>query len=173
MHIRPVRDIPSSHEDPRLCHFHFVRLISNMAKPSHNYSSSLSATDIVVSCSICQDTLSNIYADDDGSSGLRKSTDPHSGRITKLWLTECAHLTCGKHLDGGGAPFHAEDEVPRAPCPLCKVEKNDPTEKSLFFVHGVAKGQYDEHIPEGYFETPPSSDAAQRVSRSTVQSCNC
>ena len=73
-----------------------------MAKPSNNYISALSATDIVVSCSICQDTLSSIYAEGDGNLGLRKSEDPHNGRITKLWLTECAHLTCGKHLEGGG-----------------------------------------------------------------------
>lgn len=166
-----MRETHSSHEDPRMCQF--CSLISNMAKSSQNYSPSFSATDIVVSCTICQDTLSNIYADDDGNSGLRKSTDPHSGRITKLWLTECAHLTCGKHLEGGGAPFHAEKEVPRAPCPLCKIEKNDPTEKSLFFVHGVSKGEYDEHIPEGYFETPPSGDAAQRASWPPSKYCYC
>lgn len=81
-------------------------LISSMAEPSNSYNLYLSATDILVSCSVCQDTLSSIYAEDDGNLGLRKSDDPHNGRITKLWLTECAHLTCGKHLEGGGKRYH-------------------------------------------------------------------
>ena len=59
--------------------------------------------DIVLSCTICQETLSTIYADDDENNGLRKDGEgSHNGTITKLWLTECAHLTCGKHLAGGG-----------------------------------------------------------------------
>lgn len=77
-----------------------------MIKSSNSYNLSLSATDILVSCSVCQDTLSSIYAEDDGNLGLRKSDDPHNGRITKLWLTECAHLSCGKHLEGGGNHYY-------------------------------------------------------------------
>ena len=62
-----------------------------------------SPADIVLSCTICQETLSTIYADDGGNNGMRKAEeDPHNSKITKLWLTECAHLTCGKHLPGGG-----------------------------------------------------------------------
>lgn len=67
-----------------------------------NGTSSLSAIEIILSCSICQDTLSNIYAEDDENRGLRKSNDPEDGRVTKLWLTECAHLCCGKHFERGG-----------------------------------------------------------------------
>lgn len=63
-----------------------------------------------------------------------------------------------------GVRFHADHEVPRAPCPLCTFEKNDRTERVLFFVNGIAKGDYDENIPEGYFQTPPEGDAAQRAS---------
>ena len=29
-----------------------------------------------------------------------KSSD--NNIVTKLWLTECAHLTCANHLEGGG-----------------------------------------------------------------------
>ena len=55
----------------------------------------------ILSCSICQDTLSTLYAQPD-KDGLRQGTDNYDGAITKLWLTECAHLTCAKHLEGGG-----------------------------------------------------------------------
>lgn len=61
-----------------------------------------SSVDFVLSCSICQETLSAIYADLDGDDGLRKDAKRTNGSITKLWLTECAHITCGKHLEGGG-----------------------------------------------------------------------
>ena len=62
------------------------------------------AIDLIFSCTICQETLSSIYssAEGDGDRGLHRSGDPQSGRVTKLWLTECAHLTCAKHLQGGG-----------------------------------------------------------------------
>ncbi len=63
----------------------------------------LQALDIVLSCTICQEPLSSVYAEDDEYRGLNKGEgNPGSGRITKLWLTECAHLTCAKHLEGGG-----------------------------------------------------------------------
>lgn len=63
----------------------------------------LSPADIVLSCTICQETLSTIYAHSDRNDGLHKDGEaPNDGKITKLWLTECAHLTCGKHLPGGG-----------------------------------------------------------------------
>ena len=63
----------------------------------------LSPVDIVFCCTICQETLSTICADDEQQNGLRKGNeDPHHSKVTKLWLTECAHLTCGKHLPGGG-----------------------------------------------------------------------
>lgn len=154
----------------------------------------LSPTEIILSCTICQDTLSTIYAEDDGKRGLHKSDDHGSGRITKLWLTECAHLTCAKHLESGGdskfstlasaeveltgiltgVPFHSDQQVPRAPCPLCTLETGDRSDKSLFFINGSMKGEYDPNIPDAYFQMPPvkfiSGDAgyeALRVGHST------
>lgn len=146
-----------------------------MANLQNSLNISLSAADIVLSCTICQETLSSIYSQHDGNHGLRKNDDPHNGTITKLWLTECAHLTCGKHLEGGGCfrppsltidnveltksvagvPFHSAQQVPRAPCPLCTVEKNDHSEKALFYINGTSKGEYDSNIPDAYFQTPP------------------
>ena len=45
--------------------------------------------------------------------------------------------------------------MPRAPCPYCTVVKNDRSEKALFFINGMSKGEYDSSIPEAYFHTPP------------------
>lgn len=135
------------------------------------------AVDLILNCSICQDTLSAIYATPDSRHGLQQN--PHrgtgsnsDGSITKLWLTECAHITCGKHLEGGGTvkifwisrdhclivegvPFHPENEPPKAPCPLCSRDNQDSSAKILFAIRGVSKGQYDENIPQEYLQVPP------------------
>ncbi|KAF6229552.1 hypothetical protein HO173_011407 [Letharia columbiana] len=128
-----------------------------MSVTQESLSLQFSPADIVLSCTICQETLSTIYADDDQNNGLirKDREDSQNGKVTKLWLTECAHLTCGKHLPGGGAPFHSIQEVPRAPCPLCSIEKDDHSNKALFFINGTSKGQYDENIPDVYFQMPP------------------
>lgn len=74
-----------------------------MSVSKENMSFQFSPADIVLSCTICQNTFSTIYADDDQDNGLRRDDEvPRNNRITKLWLTECAHLTCGRHLPGGG-----------------------------------------------------------------------
>ena len=74
-----------------------------MSIPQGSMGFQLSPVDIVLSCTICQETLSTIYADNSQINGLHKDgKDPRDSKITKLWLTECAHLTCGKHLLGGG-----------------------------------------------------------------------
>lgn len=79
----------------------FLRPIMSISQESMKFQ--FSPADIVLSCTICQETLSTIYADIDRSPGLRQNgEEPHTSKITKLWLTECAHLTCGKHLPGGG-----------------------------------------------------------------------
>ena len=54
-----------------------------------------------------------------------------------------------------GVPFHSHRQVPRAPCPFCLAEKNDKSLKSLYFINGTSKGEYDSNIPNAYFETPP------------------
>lgn len=63
----------------------------------------VSPVDIVLSCTVCLETFSTIYDNDDRIDGLHKDGEgPNDGKITKFWLTECAHFTCGKHLPGGG-----------------------------------------------------------------------
>ncbi|KAI9874534.1 MAG: hypothetical protein M1830_009644 [Pleopsidium flavum] len=115
----------------------------------------LSPLEVIFSCGVCQDTLKTIYSEPDNNSGLRNTADSTKGTVVKLWLTECAHLTCGKHLEGGGLPFHPDDQPPRAPCPICSGEKGDTTQKALFAVHGVEAGEFDPHIPASYFQLPP------------------
>lgn len=58
--------------------------------------------DLIFSCAICGATVAQLYAEDGSSRPLRSTADLSKGVITKLWMTECAHLTCGKHLDRGG-----------------------------------------------------------------------
>ncbi|KAI4245071.1 MAG: hypothetical protein L6R40_002670 [Gallowayella cf. fulva] len=111
--------------------------------------------DLILSCSICQDTLSAIYTNHENNDGLRQGKDNTDGAIVKLWLTECAHITCAKHLEGGGVPFHPQDQPPKAPCPLCLRNNQDHTDKILYAIRGSAKGQYDNRIPADYFRVPP------------------
>lgn len=67
------------------------------SQPSH-----ISPLDLIFSCTVCQDTLSSVYAVLDHVDGLRRGNDSSTSIIPRLWLTECAHVTCGKHFEGGG-----------------------------------------------------------------------
>ena len=116
----------------------------------------LKAVDFVISCSICQSPWSRIYTNDDDNRGLHQNKGSGSATITKMWLTECAHITCGKHLRGGGAPFHAEDQIPRSPCPLCTAEKGDDSEKALYAINSFLEGQSETRVPKQYFQVPPT-----------------
>ena len=68
----------------------------------------LSPLEMIISCAVCQKPYTEIYDTKDNNRGLRQGSDPQDGRIPKLWLTECAHLTCGKHLEGGGTSTRGE-----------------------------------------------------------------
>ncbi|KAL8832680.1 MAG: hypothetical protein Q9191_000133 [Dirinaria sp. TL-2023a] len=57
---------------------------------------SSSFNDIVFSCHICQACPSVIYGDEAQSLGFNQAP------ITKLYLTDCGHVICAKHFDGGG-----------------------------------------------------------------------
>lgn len=62
----------------------------------------LDPRDIIFSCSICHATVSDIYKNPESNKGLSDGRGPDERDVTKFFLTECAHLTCGKHLQGGG-----------------------------------------------------------------------
>ncbi|OCL11823.1 hypothetical protein AOQ84DRAFT_228711 [Glonium stellatum] len=117
--------------------------------------SGLSPYEIIFSCSVCQATISEIYSESESARGIRDGRSPDDRVVTKLWLTECAHLTCVEHLEGGGVPFHPAGEQPRASCPLCATEKDDKQLKRLYAIRGRCKGEYDEPIPAAWFDTPP------------------
>lgn len=69
----------------------------------------LTPLDIIVSCSVCQRSISDIYATPEQGDGLRQGPDLGNGKITRLWLTECGHFTCTKHLAGGGKQLVSPD----------------------------------------------------------------
>ncbi|KAI9696951.1 MAG: hypothetical protein M1836_004912 [Candelina mexicana] len=115
----------------------------------------LTPLDVIFSCAVCQATVKAIYDDAQDNSGLRIDPDSEKGVVVKLWLTECGHLTCGEHLEGGGAPFHPAGQPSRAPCPICSAEAGIIEPRALYAVYGTEEGQYDPKIPRNYFETPP------------------
>jgi hypothetical protein len=62
-----------------------------------------SPSEVIFSCSICQATITEIYQNVDSELGLNTSGHSDQERaVTKLWLTECSHLSCGDHFEGGG-----------------------------------------------------------------------
>ena len=61
--------------------------------------------EVIFSCSICHSTLREIYENAELDKGFRDGNDSEQQNeqlVTKLWLVECSHLVCGKHLEGGG-----------------------------------------------------------------------
>ena len=58
--------------------------------------------DVIFSCCVCLDTLAEVYDREDRRIGLHHESSQRYGRITKLYLTGCAHVVCAKHLEGGG-----------------------------------------------------------------------
>lgn len=59
--------------------------------------------EVIFSCQVCNNPISEIYEEPDTDKGFRDSNGSSTEHpVTKLWLTECSHLTCGKHLEGGG-----------------------------------------------------------------------
>ena len=58
--------------------------------------------EIVFSCGVCQATVSELYASKDSNQGFHSGSGNEDGVVTKLWIAGCSHVTCGKHLEGGG-----------------------------------------------------------------------
>ncbi|KAI7191191.1 hypothetical protein KC316_g6896, partial [Hortaea werneckii] len=94
------------------------------------------------------------------------------GIVVKLWIADCSHITCNKHLPGGGTScahatepyylltkslavsFHPKGQPPKAQCPQC-VENGDSEVKSLYPIRGLQDGELDEQIPEEWLRCPP------------------
>jgi hypothetical protein len=74
-------------------------------EPSSDSSSaeSLSLPEIIFGCGICQASVTEIYATPESNKGFHSgSGDDDDGIVTRLWIAECSHVICGKHLAGGG-----------------------------------------------------------------------
>ena len=63
--------------------------------------------EIVFSCSVCQATVSDVYATVESNHGFHSGSGDKDGIVTKLWIGECSHITCAKHLENGGMLFAA------------------------------------------------------------------
>lgn len=61
--------------------------------------------EIVFSCSVCQATVSEVYATVESNHGFHSGSGDGDGIVTKMWIGECSHITCGKHLENGGKLF--------------------------------------------------------------------
>ncbi|KAK0328350.1 hypothetical protein LTR54_002038 [Friedmanniomyces endolithicus] len=108
---------------------------------------------IVFSCGVCQATLPEVYATKENNKGFHSDSGGDNGVVTKLWIAECSHIMCGKHLPGGAAPFHPKGEQPRASCLQCQ-ERGDNSLKDLYGVRGLDKSEMDTAIPAEWLKCP-------------------
>lgn len=58
--------------------------------------------ELIFSCSICQATVSDVYTTSESNKGFHSGSGDEEGVVAKLWIAECSHVTCSKHLEGGG-----------------------------------------------------------------------
>ena len=63
---------------------------------------SLTLPELIFSCGICQATVSEVYATPESNKGFHSGSGDDDGIVTQLWIAECSHVSCGKHLAGGG-----------------------------------------------------------------------
>ena len=131
----------------------------------------LAPYEIIFSCAICQKTISELYRRPRTDHGF-SSGGGDECVVTRLWLSECGHLTCSDHLEGGGmpqceapgdqdltfsgVPFHPQGQQPRAACPVCSTEKNDSASRLMYSIHGLHPEEHDRNIPKEYFDIPPT-----------------
>jgi hypothetical protein len=126
---------------------------------------------IVFSCGICQATIPEIYATKESNHGFHSGSGNSEGIVTKMWIANCSHIFCGKHLAGGGryfclgchghrplnaeaaAPFHPKDTPPKAVCPQC-LEKGDDGLRDLYGIRGLEPGELDTQIPREWISCP-------------------
>ena len=73
-----------------------------MASSSATLDGEIPLQEILFSCGICQLTPSELYATKESNRGFYSGSGDDDGVVVKLWIAECSHVTCGKHLAGGG-----------------------------------------------------------------------
>ncbi|RMY74171.1 hypothetical protein D0864_10073 [Hortaea werneckii] len=133
----------------------------------------VSLPEIVFSCGSCQATPSELYAKRESNRGFHSGSGDEDGIVVKLWIADCSHITCNKHLPGGGmsyarttdryylltkslaVPFHPKGQPPKAQCPQCMENGNNEV-KSLYPIRGLQDGEFDEQIPKEWLRCPPT-----------------
>jgi hypothetical protein len=73
-------------------------------EPTSDASSAQSLTlpELIFSCGICQATVSEVYATPESNKGVHNGSGDEDGIVTRFWIAECSHVSCGMHLAGGG-----------------------------------------------------------------------
>ncbi|KAI6829357.1 hypothetical protein KC332_g6892 [Hortaea werneckii] len=113
----------------------------------------VSLPEIVFSCGSCQATPSELYAKRESNRGFHSGSGDEDGIVVKLWIADCSHITCNKHLPGA-VPFHPKGQPPKAQCPQC-MENGNSEVKSLYPIRGLQDGEFDEQIPKEWLRCPP------------------
>jgi hypothetical protein len=129
----------------------------------------------IYACSLCCASFADIYEGyNETVRGLSDGINPKERLVTRLFLSNCCHVFCSSHLEGGGKlsntvtqyeagadesaigpPFHPEKQRPKASCPVCIKEKGDSEPRELYSIRGFNKDQYDPQIPPSWFNAPP------------------
>ncbi|KAJ4994194.1 hypothetical protein SVAN01_00023 [Stagonosporopsis vannaccii] len=112
----------------------------------------------IYACSLCGVTFADTYKGHvETVQGLSDGINPNDRLVTKLYLSGCSHVFCGKHIEGGAPPFHPVGQKPKAPCPYCVKQVGDATVRDLYSIRGFHKDEYDPDIPPIWFRAPPMS----------------
>lgn len=64
-----------------------------------------SLEEIIFSCGICQATVSELYPVHEDHLASH-AADDDDGMGIKLWIGNCVHVFCGRHVEGGGQFTH-------------------------------------------------------------------
>ena len=127
--------------------------------------------DLIYSCFICADTLSDIRQASGQSSTTQDGRSHAVEGDNQLWLMSCWHVVCSRHFDARGASLSVSSmssahtvgtdvQEPdangrsRAACPYCVQHRNDPAIRTLYGIRGFQRGEYDQEIPDVYFRVP-------------------
>jgi hypothetical protein len=119
-HATPTSISFSRHLRPPSPSRHKYTIPMAPAEPSSGASSaeSLALPEIIFSCGICQSTVTEVYATPESNKGFHSGSGDDDGIVTRLWIAECSHVICGKHLPGGGRS-------------LCRVRLVPPTDATI------------------------------------------
>lgn len=75
------------------------------ASPPAGDEKGLRPLELVFTCSVCNESIHDIYKFAEDNQGFSDRRQSNQNVVTRLWLTECGHLTCSTHLANGGKFF--------------------------------------------------------------------